>query len=71
MPAQRIPVKILRAKLKEFIEGNEPVIVMNHGRMVAVLLPTGLSYYPSRDIVKETCIRMQRIIGKDIWEGMR
>ena len=71
MPAQRVPVKILRAKLKEYINGDDPVIVINHGRMVAVLIPAGLSYYPSREIVKETCLRMRQSIEKEVWEEMR
>ncbi len=71
MPAKKVHMKDLRASLKEHLESKDPVIVLNHGRQVCVILPTGLSYYPSPEQVNQALARMKDMLGAEMYHEMR
>ena len=71
MPAKKVHVKELRSSLKEHLESKDPVIVLNHGRQVAVILPTGLSYFPNPKQVEQALARMKDMLGAEMYHEMR
>lgn len=71
MPATKVNVRELRAHLSEHLAGEDAVIVMNHRRVVAVLLPTGLQYYPTHDEQKAALSRMKLMLEQDVREAIR
>jgi len=66
MPAKQVNVKEFRAGLKEFLDGGEPIILKNHRRVVAVLLPTSLSFWWSPEEMKQELARKRSMLENDV-----
>lgn len=71
MPAIKLNVRELRAHLAEHINGQDPVIIKNYRRVVAVLLPTGLNRWASGEERKAALSRMRIMLEQDVREVIR
>lgn len=71
MPAKKVHVRELRAHLAQNLEGQDAVIIKNHRKVVAVLLPTGLNPWPRPEEIKAALSRMRIMLDQDVREAIR
>jgi len=70
MPAKKLGVKELRANLADHLESEDAVLIRNHRRVVAVLLPTGIKCWWRDEEKKAALSRMKIMLEQDVREAI-